>query len=576
MKLETKLISSLGKIFPDEVKGESLKSASFLKNEAFSFQIAFKNENSFHEVTRLYLRVETDLDINLISEYLEGYVPVIRADVAGSDDYFERKTAGLYPDVLFSRKTNAEISDYGLPWLPIWTEQDQKHLLESTDDSYRGLWFTINENADEIEVGKYYIRVIFYDSGSRECIGEEKLDLEVIDASLPKQTLGYTAWFHCDCLADTYSVEIFSDRFFEIMRSYVSLASKTGMNMIMLPAFTPPLDTPFGRERKTAQLVKVEVNDGEYSFDFSLMGKYINLCRECGIENFEHSHLFTQWGAKYAPKIMASVDGEYKRIFGWETDSGCREYADFLKCYLKALKVFLHEMNLDRHIMFHISDEPPKTLISFYENAVSVVADELKEYVCSDALSDFDFYKKGYTKRPIAAVNSPDIDEFIANCDDYWVYYTCGELTDNSPNRTISVPSARNRVLGLQMYVSGAKGFLHWGYNYYYGALSRGIFNPMINPCGYKQFAGASYIVYPDITGEALPSIRMKVFYEAIIDYGALQLLEALTGRDAVLRFIEKNAGKVDYKYSPTNQELFEFRQKLNSEIKKLVTEEAL
>ena len=31
MKLETKLISSLGKIFPDEVKGESLKSASLFK-----------------------------------------------------------------------------------------------------------------------------------------------------------------------------------------------------------------------------------------------------------------------------------------------------------------------------------------------------------------------------------------------------------------------------------------------------------------------------------------------------------------------------------------------------------------
>ena len=73
MKLETVLISSLGKIFPDEVKGERVKSASLLKNEAFSFQVAFKNENSFHEVTRLYLRVETDLDISLISEYLEVF-----------------------------------------------------------------------------------------------------------------------------------------------------------------------------------------------------------------------------------------------------------------------------------------------------------------------------------------------------------------------------------------------------------------------------------------------------------------------------------------------------------------------
>lgn len=569
MKLETKLISSLGKIFPDEVKGESLKTASMLKNEAFSFQIAFKNEVSFDAVTSVYVSIETDLDINLISEYLEGYVSVTRADFKDSDEYFERKTPGLYPDILLSRRANAEILNDGLSWLPIWTEQNQKYLLESTNDSYKGLWFTINENGEEIPAGKHYIKVLFYDAGNKECIGEETLDLVVIDAKLPKQTLTYTAWFHCDCLADIYGVEVFSDKFFEIMRSHVALAAKNGMNMIMLPAFTPPLDTPFGKERKTTQLVKVEVNNGEYSFDFSLMKKYIELCRECGIESFEHNHLFSQWGAEHAPKIMATVEGEYKRIFGWETDSKSKEYVVFLKCYFKALKCFLKEMNLENNIMFHIADEPPIKLISYYENARRVVADELKDYICSDALSDFEFYRKGYSKRPIVAVNSPEIDEFVANCEDYWVYYTNGELKDNVSNRTISVPSARNRVMGVQMYVGGAKGFLHWGYNYYYGTLSRGLFNPMINPCGYKQLAGASYIVYPDITGEALPSLRMKVFYEAINDYGALQLLESLIGREAVLQFVEKAVGKVDYKYSPTNQELFEFRQKLNDEILK-------
>ena len=569
MKLETKLISSLGKIFPDEVIGDNLNSAILLQNETFSFQVAFKNNNTVREVKPLYVRVETDLDINIISEYLEGYVPVTRADFVDSDDYFERKTAGLYPDMLFARKTNAEIIDDGQWWMPRWTEQNQRYLLESVKESYKGLWFTINENSQEIKGGKYYIKILFYDASNQECIAEERLDLEVINAKLPEQSLTYTSWFHCDCLADTYNVEIFSDEFFEIMRSYVKLAAKNGMDMIMLPSFTPPLDTTPGRERKTAQLVKVEQTGDTYFFDFSLMKKYIELCRECGIKKFEHNHLFTQWGAKHAPKIMATTCGEYKRIFGWETDSTSDEYAIFLKSYLKALKIFLKDMDLEKNIMFHISDEPPIKCISFYENALKVVGEEIKDYSCGDALSHFDYYKKGYTKRPIVAVNSPEIDEFVANCDDYWVYYTNGELTENVSNRTISVPSARNRVIGLQMYVGGAKGFLHWGYNYYYGVLSHGIFNPMTNPCGYKQIAGASYIVYPEITGEPIPSLRMKVFYEAINDYGALQLLESLIGKEAVLKFIETTVGKVNYKYCPTGKELFEFRQKLNEEIKK-------
>ena len=572
LKLKTKLISSLGKIFPDEIIGQKLSSATLLKNEPFSFQVAFKNDDNFNEATLVYVRVETDLNINLISEYSEGYVPVLRADFPDSDNYFERKIPGLYPDMLFRRKTNADIIDDGQWWAPRWTEQNQKHLLESVKDSYKGLWFTINENGEDIDAGKHYIKIIFYDASNQECISEEKLDIEIIDAKLPEQTLLYTSWFHCDCLSDIYDVEMFSEDFFNIMRSFVTEAAKTGMNMIMLPAFTPPLDTTPGRERKTTQLVKIEKNGYEYSFDFSLMKKYIDICRECGINNFEHNHLFTQWGAKHAPKIMANVDGNYVQIFGWETDSTSEEYAAFLICYLRALKPFLRNMNLENNIMFHISDEPNIKYISFYENALKVIREEIKDYPCGDALSSFDYYKKGYSKRPIVAVNSPEIDDFVANCNDYWVYHTSAELTDNSSSRVIPIPSARNRVIGIQMYVGNAKGFLHWGYNYYYGILSHGVFNPMINPCGYNQLAGASYIVYPDTNGKAIPSLRMKVFYEAVNDYRALQTLERLIGRRQVVDFINATAGKVDYKYSPSNEELFELRQKINNEISKNIS----
>ena len=37
----------------------------------------------------------------------------------------------------------------------------------------------------------------------------------------------------------------------------------------------------------------------------------------------------------------------------------------------------------------------------------------------------------------------------------------------NKYQRLISNTAARTRVLGVQMYALGAKGFLHWGYNFY-------------------------------------------------------------------------------------------------------------
>lgn len=565
MELETIIISSLTKVFPDEVKGERMDKATLLQNEPFSFQIAFKSKKP---VLPVYVRIDSDLDLRYVSEYLVGYVPVTRATYVDTDEFYDRKTPGLYPDMLLKRKTNAEVDNDGY-WCSRWFERDQKNLINACCDSYQSLWVTLNENGNCLPAGKHYISVEFYSAYAAERLSCDTIELEILNAELPEQDITYTSWVHYDCLADTYGVKVFSEEHFRIMRSFITEAAKTGMNMILLPAFTPPLDTSVGKERKTVQLVGVTCKNGKYTFDFSLMKRFIEMCRECGINRFEHSHLFTQWGAYHATKIMANVDGEYKRLFGWNTDSTGNEYAEFLKCYLRELKKFLKEVGIDKNIMFHISDEPPEKCIPYYENAHNIVAGELDGFDCGDALSHYKFYENGNIKLPIVVVSSDDMNRFTENCKKFWVYYTAEQLHDGYSNRIISTTNARNRILGLQMYVSGAKGFLHWGYNYYYDTLSHGFYNPVSNPCGCGQVAGSAFIVYPQDDGTAIPSIRMKVFYEGINDYRALERLEKLIGRKAVLKFIKEQLGEITFKTCFGNAKLFEFRQRLNEEIKK-------
>ena len=48
------------------------------------------------------------------------------------------------------------------------------------------------------------------------------------------------------------------------------------------------------------------------------------------------SHLFTQWGAKHAPKIMANVKGIQRQIFGWDTVANGKDYVQFLAVFAKA------------------------------------------------------------------------------------------------------------------------------------------------------------------------------------------------------------------------------------------------
>ena len=71
---------------------------------------------------------------------------------------------------------------------------------------------------------------------------------------------------------------------------------------------------------------------------------------------FEISHLFTQWGATAAPKILADVDGEVKQIFGWDTDAASAEYTGFLKAFLEALQAHLRANDRLSRCYFHVSD----------------------------------------------------------------------------------------------------------------------------------------------------------------------------------------------------------------------------
>ncbi len=564
---ETKLISSLTKVYPDAVNGNTINSAFCLKNEPFSFQIAYKNSDNEKWNSSFFIKIEGDLEVEYISQYKVGYVPIISAGPVKKDDYYDRTTTGLYPDLLYKRNNVSTVEDCGF-WESKFYEQNEKHQLIAVAGTYQSLWFTVNEKGENLKSGTYKIDVVFCSCSSCKEITRETLTLNIIDCELPKQELLYTSWFHCDCLADLYSVDVFSDRHFEIMRSFVTEAAKTGMNMILLPAFTPPLDTPVGKERPTAQLVKVIKTNSGYEFDFSLMKRFIKMCLDCGITHFEHCHLFTQWGATAAPKIMAYENGELKRIFGWDTDSKSDEYRAFLKSYLKAVTPFFESLGLEKDkIFFHISDEPMEKHLEYYKNALDVVKNEIDGYPSGDALSHYKFFEDGSVSIPIVSVSSDEMDKFIENCENFWVYYTGETLHSGFSNRIVTTTGARNRILGTQMYYTGAKGFLHWGYNYYYDVLSHGVFNPVQNPSGYSATPGTSFVVYADPDGTAIPSTRMKVFYEAINDYRALTALEKLIGRVEVKKIITDFFGDFSYKTCTDNDSLLKFREIINNRI---------
>ena len=176
------------------------------------------------------------------------------------------------------------------------------------------------------------------------------------------------------------------------------------------------------------------------------------------------SHLFSQWGAKYAPKVVAEVDGKEEKIFGWHTPA-VGEYTRFLKAFLPQLIEKLKEWNIDQVTYFHISDEPREEHLESYRAAKESLGNMLDGFHTFDALSSYEFYRHGLIDKPIPGNN--EIEDFLEHgLTDMWTYYCTGQFYEVS-NRFMSMPSARNRIYGVQLYKYKIIGILHWGYNFY-------------------------------------------------------------------------------------------------------------
>ena len=261
---------------------------------------------------------------------------------------------------------------------------------------------------------------------------------------------------------------------------------------------------------------------------------------------------------------MAEADGEYKRIFGWETEASGKEYTTFLHAFLPELIKVINELDIADVTYFHVSDEPSAEQVESYTKAKDVIADILKDFPIIDALSDYEFYENGLIKQPIPSTAS--IEEFIEKgFENRWTYYCCGQGEDLS-NRFFSMPLSATRIIGTQLYLHDIKGFLQWGFNFYNSAHSLRHINPYeVTDADCAFPSGDSFLVYPDKNG-AIMSVRGETMFEAWQDMRALQLLEKLIGKDKVREELEESFGEIRFRSYPRGTEnMLSIREKVNN-----------
>ena len=272
---------------------------------------------------------------------------------------------------------------------------------------------------------------------------------------------------------------------------------------------------------------------------------------------------------------MATVDGEYKQIFGWETDAHGEDYRHFLNVFLSEFIGHMKARGDDARCYYHISDEPTLNNLDSYAKSKESVAELLRGYTIMDAISNYDVLERGLVDTAIPANNhiGPFLQHGVRGL---WTYYCCVQSKDVS-NRLIAMPSYRNRSIGMQMFKYNIVGFLHWGYNFYQNYHALDAINPTVDLDGNDWVpAGDLCSVYPAQNGEALESLRLVVFGEALADMRAMQLLERYMPHEKIVAEIETAfGGAVEFDVCATSaRQILAVRERINELIKAEIQKE--
>jgi hypothetical protein len=498
------LESSLKRVYPKSAPGDAAPLEIIApRNGQVSFQACLRNGRPLELRPTCTITGADDLRIQVRRV---GYVPMIHGTTDTDQSELEGADfiPGLVPDPLFPENL-AVVGPY-----------------ENVS-----FWVTIKVPADA-KPGKRELTVRF-DLGQTGQTGQTS---PILTANLtickfvvkPRHDFPVIHWYRGEALWDWYKTGRYEDpRTWEISRNHLRNMVDHGTNVVTVPLLVARRET----FERPPQLLKVtEPSPGKYAFDFSDVSKFVKLAKECGFEYYEWSHFWIYWGAENPVRVYKFVDGKAVMLWPPTEDGHGPVFHNFLKQFLPEFHSFLVKEGVLDKSFFHISDEPGEGKhLENYKKAREFLNENapwMKGKVM-DALSSIEYGRQGLTDIPIPIISAaqPYIDEKIP----HWVYFCCAP---RGPwlQRLLDTPLPKIRMSGFLFYRLGAKGFLHWGYNYWHAMEQEKLIDPFQTATNewYPGIPpGDPFMVYPGADGKPIDSIRWEVFAESLQDYAILQ-----------------------------------------------------
>jgi hypothetical protein len=503
------LASSLARIYPNSSPGgaEPLELLA-ARNQKLSFQACFRNlkTNSVKVSCRISDAAGCDARVRRV-----GFVPMRSLDTylpAGEIDGVGH-IPGLCPDPLYPEETaHVGPMSNGAFWVSLYVPVDaapgrRELTVQLTRENEYAYTDWTNPRPWSIEL---------------------KVNLTVHPLVLqPRKDFPVTQWISADSIWEWYGIEPCSERFWQLVEPYIANMTAHGVNV----AYTPIFNARHEILKRPAQLLRVKrTGTDQYAFDFTDARRWVRIALKSGADYIEWTHFFTPapTSAKHPQRIFER-DANHIGPMLWAADISATSatYRTFLEQFIPQFKGFLEEEKVLDRSLFHCADEPDGDVqMADYREARALLRELAPWMKVMDAMSDPRFATEKLSDMPVPSIATAPAFA-AANCP-HWAYFCCGPR-DRFLQRLLDTPLPKLRMAGWLFYKLGAKGFLHWGHNYWFKFCTSEIGDPF-NDASAGAWPGLPYgdpfVVYPGQDGP-LDSIRWEIFSESLQDYALLQ-----------------------------------------------------
>ena len=424
------------------------------------------------------------------------------------------------------------------------------------------------ETDKKTEPGTYTGKIRLYTSCGMEAevlAGEIDITLDVLDVTLrsgQENRFYLDLWQHPSNIARHADVRLFSDEHFAVLEEYLRSLSALGQRALTLIVSEGPWGGQMCWEHPESgnniyeySIIPVtKRRDGSFCYDFSIMQRYIDLGKKCGIRDElsvygliniwpRYGYLWTLRGEAVAPRVryLDEATGCYAFM---ETEQELDDSVRAIEQY------FVITGQIDRVRV--AADEPAD--VETFRKSLNHLHEVAPAFTFKAAINHVEF-----------------IDEFSENFSDFvpflecardklkqlqeykrtmpgkrFLWYSC--LGPDRPNYFLSSDLVESYLVGILTTVYGLDGYLRWSYTVWTK-------DPM-NSVAYNHFsAGDMYIVYPGANGKPILSLRYYALKRGIQFYELLRSYQSRFGKRRMLElvaplFTEKNVQKYDTSFS--------------------------